>query len=348
MHSKPVFHIFIPSLLKPLSAWNRDFLFETQSPSLSDLLTSLETSNKQKVHGLEARFLSTLGQQEGELPIAYYRYQAQHSVILDSGVLCADPVHLEVGMNDITLTEKISDLSDDEAIELIELLNLHFKQDGLEFTFGTNQHWYVTFPAAESVLTTHIDQVLKKNISGLLATSLQRNWQQIQNEAQMLLHNAEVNQNRERVGLTPVNSLWFWGGGKPHTIELPKKKIQNLFASDETQGKTLAIAAGCDWQPLPQTGKQLLEKATGLNYVILDHLFLPAVHDNLEDYQRELSSIDENFIKPLLNAWQQNKIDIIIDDCDGLIIKPLKLPAWKFWLKPKSLLQIAKENHVDT
>ena len=347
MHSKPVFHLFIPSLLKPLIVWNRDFLFEPQSPFFIDLLTSLETSNKQKVHGLDARILSILGQQDGELPIAYYRYQAQHSSILGSGILCADPVHLEVGINDITLTEKISDLSDDEALELIELLNLHFLQDGLEFIFGSNQHWYVTYPYSESVQTTPIDQALNTNIASLMATSAQRNWQQIQNEAQMLLHNAEVNQNRERVGLTPVNSLWFWGGGKPDKIELPKKKIQNLFASDETQGKTLAIAAGCDWQSLPQTGKQLLENATGLNYIILDHLFMPAVHDNLENYQRELSSIDENFIKPLLHAWQQNKIDIIIDDCDGLTIKPSKVPAWKFWLKPKSLLQIAKENQVD-
>ena len=348
MHSKPVFHLFIPSLLKPLSVWNRDFLFEPQSPILCDLLTSLGTSNKQKVHGLDARFLSTLGQQEGELPIAYYRYQAQHSSILDSGLLCADPVYLEVGMNDITLTEKISDLTNEEALEIIEVLNQHFKQDGLEFIFSSNQHWYVSYPDSESVQTTPIDQALNTNIAGLMATSAQRNWQQIQNETQMLLHNAEVNQNRERVGLTPVNSIWFWGGGKPHTIELPKKKIQKLFASDETQGKTLAIAAGCDWQPLPQTGKQLLENATGLNYVILDHLFLPAVHDKLEEYQRELSSIDENFIKPLLHAWQQYKIDIIIDDCDVLTIKPLKVPAWKFWLKPKSLLQIAKENQVNT
>ena len=347
MHSKPVFHLFIPCLLKPLSAWSRDFLFEPQSPNLRNLLLTLEVTNTQKVQGLDACFLSTFSQQVGELPIAHYRYKAQHSSIFDSGIVCADPVHLEVGMNDVTLTEQISDLSDDDALELIEILNQHFKQDGLEFIFGSNQHWYASFPADELVHTTPLDQALKKNIAGLLPVSSHRNWQQIQNEVQMLLHSAEVNQNRERAGLTPVNSLWFWGGGQPHKSEQLKQNTEKLFSSNETQGKTFAVAAGCNWSALPQTGKQLLEYASGLNYVILDQLFLPAIHDNLEDYQRELSVIDENFIMPLLHAWQQNKIDIIIDDCDGISIKPLKVPTWKFWVKPKSIVQIAKENQVN-
>jgi len=42
-------------------------------------------------------------------------------------------------MNDVTLSHKITDLTNDEADELIEILNKHFNEDGLSFIFGDNQ-----------------------------------------------------------------------------------------------------------------------------------------------------------------------------------------------------------------
>jgi hypothetical protein len=347
MSKIPVFHLFIPQLLQPLCSWEKDFLFDPKCNNFPHLFKSLGATNIQKVHGLAACFFSSLGSNIKELPLAHYRFKMHRDCGLDrmtQSIMCADPIHLEVGMNDIILTEKISDLTDEEALELIEILNQHFKLDGLEFIFGTSQHWYISFPADELVQTTPIDLVLKKNISGFLATSPQRNWQRIQNEVQMLLHSAAVNQNREMAGLVPVNSLWFWGGGQP---QQSKHQVQKLFCSDETQGKTFAMVADCNWQALPREGDQLLKNASGLNFVILDQLFMPAIHDNLEAYQHELSSIDENYIKPLLQAWQQNNIDLIIHDCNGIKIKPLKVPVWKFWKKPKSLLQIAKETSAE-
>ncbi len=305
------------------------------------MLNRIDVSSKQKVHGLGACFLNNIGYKKSELAVAIFRSKLHIDVDLNNNqsIMCADPVHLKVGMNDITLTEKITNLHQDDVLELIELLNQHFKQDDLEFFVGSNQHWYVSFPEGESVQTTPVDQVLNKNITGMLASSPQRNWQAIQNEVQMLLHGSEVNKQREKAGLVPVNSIWFWGGGQAQTV---KYQVQNIYSSDEIQGKTFAKAAKCVWRELPENADQLINNISGTNVVILDQLFLPAIYDDLKTYQQELTMIDENYIKPLLNAWQQNKIELIIEDCNGNSIKPLKVSAWKFWQKPKSLLQISQ------
>jgi len=356
MSPKPQIHLSIPALFEPLELWNKDFRFEVTSNYLSLLLTSLEFVHVQKVHGLSACFFSSLGFNDTEIPAAHYRALAHRNNLIDAtlndnkhAILCADPVHFEVGMSDVTLTEIISGLSEAEAQEILHLLNQHFHQDKLQFIYGSNQHWYVTFPKSESIKTSPLDAVLNKNIVGLLPVSEQRNWQQIQNEIQMLLHSSELNNQREIAGLTSLNSLWFWGGGKPDII---KSDYEKIFSNDEQekneiQGKMFAQAANCEWQKLPQNGIELINQLknqgqrTGKYYVLLDQLQQPVREENLDAYQNVLTHIDENYIKPLMLAWKKNQIDLVIDAADGSLIRPLKTPIWSFWKKPQPLSDIA-------
>ena len=140
MQKKPVFHLFIPYLFDSLKAWHHDFLFEINASHLSTLLNQYIKINNKKCQSLDVAFFQTLNSEIEELPVAYYRHQVQFGEKL-TGLICADPVFLEVGMNDVTLTDKITDLTDDEAKELLEILNNHFAQDGLQFVFGSNQSW---------------------------------------------------------------------------------------------------------------------------------------------------------------------------------------------------------------
>ena len=344
MHKKPIFHLFIPSLLQPLNIWYQDFLFEVNSTHLCTLLTQLTKTNTSRVNSIYSAFFYTLNPETDELPIASYRHQVQTGDKLH-GLICADPVHLEVGMNDVTLTDKITDLSNDEAKELIGLLNQHFTQDGLQFIFGSNRCWYVSFPENETVKSYDLDSVLFQNIADKLAHSEQRNWQAIQNESQMLLHNSDVNQQRKLVGLKPVNSLWFWGGGKPQITQF---QAEIIYSSDENlsklRGQLFAKAAKCESQTLPKRTSQLvgqIETKTTTQVLLLDQLFMPALENKLDEFQQELDDIDEHIIKPLLHAWQKDQIDIVIDCCDGIVLKPQRTPPWKFWLKPQKLREIS-------
>lgn len=344
MQNKPVFHLFIPYLLQSLNTWHQDFLFEVKATHLSTLFTQFTKIRTNQSRSIDSSFFQTLSPETEGLPVAYYRHQVQLNEKL-KGLICADPIYLEVGMNDVTLTHKITDLTDDEATELIEILNNHFAQDGLKFIFGSNQCWYVLFPENETVQSHDLDSVLLKNIADKLAHSVQRNWQVIQNETQMLLHSSEINQQREIAGLKPVNSLWFWGAGEPQVAQL---EVAKIYSTDETlsklRGELFARAANCELQTLPEDSTFLLDhldQKISTQILLLDQLFMPALENRLDDFQQELEHIDNNIIKPLLQAWQKNDINIVIDCCDGTVLKPQRVPACKFWLKPKSLREIA-------
>lgn len=367
MQGKNVFHLFIPSLLQQLKSWQHDFSFEVDAPHLSELLTQYSHNKSVGSQSLDEAFFRTIDSKVAELPIAYYRYQAQANEV-NNHLICADPIHLEAGMNDVTLTNKITDLSESEADELIQILNKHFSQDGLQFIYGSNQHWYLSYDASdnkEEAIHTHVlDSVLMQNIVGKTATSINPskfNWQVIQNETQMLLHTSEVNQQREIAGLKTVNSLWFWGAGKPiHSSNISNFDVETIYSTTEfssrNRGELFAKATESQWRCLPEDLSQLIAQvSTRLSsqkahesdskpttqVLILEQLFMPNLENNLEDFQRELTQIDNELFKPLLKAWKDNRIDVVVDCCDGNVLKPHPPAFWKFWLQPKKLHELA-------
>lgn len=82
-----------------------------------------------------------------------------------------------------------------------------------------------------------------------------KRWRMFFNEAQVVLHQHPVNQERRGRGLPPVNCLWFWGGGG-----LPawtRSQLQLVY-SDDPIAAALASAAGVACQPLARLdGKSL-------------------------------------------------------------------------------------------
>lgn len=355
MQKKPIFHLFVPYLLQSLNTWYQDFIFDVEAEHFSTLLTQFTHLKTGRPQGINSAFFHTLNPATEELPIAYYRHQVQLASTLE-GLVCADPVHLEIGMKDVTLTHQITDLSNAEAKELIAILNHHFAQDGLQFIFGSNQSWYVLLAEHETLQSHDLDSLLLQNIIEKSICSDprtdQRNWQVIQNETQMLLHGADVNRQREAAGLKPVNSLWFWGAGKPqnHRLFTMDKIYAGSGASSTLRGQLFCAAALCEPQALlelPETSddmtlllKQITHKKTATHVLLLEQLFVPAIENNLDDFQQALTHIDKQLIKPLLQAWKNNEIDIVIDCCDANVLKPLKVPAWKFYLKPQRLREL--------
>jgi len=346
---KPIIHLCIPQLLQPLALWKRDFLFEPEAPELASLLSQFERQESGSIQGADASLFHAVGIiNNTELPVAGYRFQAHFKKEPKQFLICADPIHLVVGMNDITLTKKIDDLSDDEAQELIDDLNQHFKQDGLVFSKGSNCHWYLALAEKEAIKTTPLDEVIRKNIKDYLPHSESRNWNVLQNEAQMILHASAVNQQREMAGLPTVNSLWFWGGGGVEVIASEQKNVACIYHNDsyeaEIKARTAAKVVNCETQKLAEDGSDLpslINREQGKSIILLDQLFQAAIHDNLDLYQQALAKLDTQIIKPLSHAWKVRKIEIIIDGCDGKILKPIKPSVWKFWKnKPCSLADI--------
>ena len=56
--------------------------------------------------------------------------------------------------------------------------------------------------------------------------------------------------------------------------------------------------------------------------------------------KKEFNAVTK-IINPLKQAWNAGEIEILIDSCNGEILKPIKPKAWKFWERNQfsSLLQ---------
>ncbi len=343
--------IFVPQLVQPLKAWQDDFGFVPETPVLSSLLAHCHVKKTASI-GFERSLFSALGfPGDKELPIARYRICEE---TFDAGIstsqlrqsqqtlLCADPVHCEVGMNDVTLTEKVNDLSEPESDELIALLNQHFAEDGLRFFAGRRGRWYVQLDKQEVFSGTLLDDVVGKNIFPYLPTSKDRNWLSLQNEVQMLLHAANLNQTREISGLPSVNSLWFWGGGECFK---PRLNFDAIFAREAcSAAQVFAKASGTQWCDLSFDNiEKLLSQNTHRNLaVIFDQLVEPAQMTDIDRWQAELNGLEKAFIEPLQAAWKKGHVDLSLDTCYGKIFTPLKTMRWKFWQSPDiSLLDLS-------
>ena len=354
MPNKPLVHLILPQLLQPLQLWKKGYKFEVQSVFFTKLLQSMRYQ-QQSCTGFNASLFSSIGFSiEEELPVAHYRYQVHCNSRPPKNtlLLCADPVHLVVGMSDITLTNKITDLTEAEASELIDLLNAHFNQDDITFTIGSNSQWYLSLPVPATISTTPIEDVIRKNIAHYPIQSSQRNWQALQNEMQMLLHSAPLNQHREMAGLSSVNSLWLWGGGMPQGVD---QNTSWVLSDNEISGKMLATAGQSAYQQSTyrqSAHSQSIEENTspefdfsklpiGKTIIINESLVEPAINDDIDAYQAEINMLDKHLIKPLFELWKNNKINLQIDSCNGKLITPMPISVWKFWKKiPGSLSEL--------
>jgi hypothetical protein len=146
--------------------------------------------------------------------------------------LRADPVHMRVGQDSVTLHDaSILAVTRPEADALGAALKAHFAADGLELVTPHPERWYVRVPEGEMPVTTPLPLATGHNVFGLLPKGTGRiNWGSAITEAQMVLSNHEVNSAREAANQPAINSVWFWGGGvMPERVE---SSYALLYASE--------------------------------------------------------------------------------------------------------------------
>ena len=128
--------------------------------------------------------------------------------------LAADPVTLAVGRDDIQLTAIVDDLGRADADALLSTLNAHFAADGLAFIAPQTDAFFVRVAAAPRLATQPPGAASGRSLRTLLPEGPDADaWRRWQSEIQMLLFDHPVNNERERAGRPPANSLWFSCGG---------------------------------------------------------------------------------------------------------------------------------------
>jgi len=329
MSDIPVLHILVPDLLAPLKLWNKDFGFMPEAETIATLLSQ----SKQKqvpFKDLDTAIFSLLGfSSEQELPYAYFRINNEPSnstlVAHKGSFLCADPVHLKAGANEIILdTDPLSDLSEEESTQFIQQLNAHFSEDGLQFVKGSYDRWYLLLDRDDSIRTTPLRALRGQSIANHLPHSEQINLHQLQNEIQMLLHSATANVSRGQEGKLAVNSLWFWGGGLQTEARTRVRTV--IGGGVGVTGELAASVAGCRFLLSATEPEQELKQleAGGHHLLILDQLTSFALNDDLDGWQKQLNQLENEWFNPIISQLNNRKLSILLQSCDGHVYLPQK------------------------
>ena len=123
-------------------------------------------------------------------------------------------------------------LSATEADDFAAALRPLLGDFGFELLLSAPERWYLRLP--EGAIPPEFSapgEVLGADIAEHLPTGAAgRRWRHLLNEIQIALHPHRRNAERSAGGRLPVNSLWFWGGGKlPNRV---RSEYQAVLSSD--------------------------------------------------------------------------------------------------------------------
>ncbi|MGY0632948.1 phosphoglycerate mutase [Luteimonas sp. A478] len=180
-------------------------------------------------------------------PIAALSRQADAGDAAGAAWLRADPAWVRPDINGARLLACGQDLqlSADDTAALVKALRPVFGDAGCPIDAPHPSRWYLRLPAGASLPESvppaeALGTDLGEHLHG--EGTIPRRWRALLSEAQIILHNHPVNAERAERGLTPVNSLWFWGGGVlPDQVKTAHAAV--MTAEEELQALSLAADA---------------------------------------------------------------------------------------------------------
>ena len=256
--------------------------------------------------------------------------------------LRADPVHLKLEGARLVLADSgVFTLSQQEAESLTDSLNAHFASVGLMFYPLRPDRWYLRLTSAPALETTPLAFAAGRSIDALLPRGADAAaWRARLNEIQMLLHDHQVNAQREAAGELPVNSVWLWGGG--NTADVLPGQFNSVWAADPFPAG-LAQAARIAARALPGSAAELLRASAdgGVNLIVLDQLRAPAKYGDAQAWRATLAQLERDWFTPLLQALKQERVGMltlhVIGPTGAHSIETTRGDLRRFWRRAKPL-----------
>jgi len=238
--------------------------------------------------------------------------------------LRADPVWIRPDINGARMFAcgEGMQLTGEDVDALLPALRTLFGDAGFPIDAPDPSRWYLrlpqgtplpSFPDPEEALGADLVELFAG--AGSPADAGMRRWRILLNEAQVILHNHPWNERRAATGKPPVNSLWFWGGGRlPDRVATAHAQV----GSDDALLQSLAANAGVPVHGLPLR----LE---------------PGDMDGVWDLRdlRDLVALDVDWLQPAHAALMRRDIDRLhLDFADGSAYLLTRSQRWRFWRKP--------------
>ena len=202
------------------------------------------------------------------------------------------------------------DLDAAQADELLAPLRPLFGDAGFPISRGAGERWYLQLPSDVRLpeFALPADALGGQLLAHLPEGDEGRRWRVLGNEAQIILHNHPRNAARIAEGKLPVNSLWFWGGGRlPDSVQSPAKVVLN--ADDELQA--LAALAGLRFKPA-ETGDVIIDLRR----------------------ERDWRRLEVEHLLPGLASLRQRHARVQLDFADGAGFRMEPGQRWRFLRRP--------------
>ena len=301
---------------------------------------SLPAVPQSSIEALLYDALGVSGVPADAIPVAPLTYRGDGREPGTDWILRADPVSLQPGAGDLTLS--MIDglrLSQTDAGALCREINGHFDEPDWKLEPLTAERWYVrcaqardlTSVAPIQALGLHIDPFVPRGAdAGALARWL--------NEVQMLLHASAVNVQRAGRGELPINSLWLWGGGFLPTR--PERETHDVWA-DHVFAVALAAHCGDRWYPRPRDATAWLEtmdESRREHVIVIDQALAFAQQVDIESWRVFLGELEIAWLAPLADALRQGRLTSIeIHDGTARSHRLRRASIRKWWRRRQSI-----------
>lgn len=347
--------LLIPSLLWPDTTQPQ--IYEDLSlPSLERLL-SKGTPRRHPAQEMEVWLCTAFNiAKQHDWPIAPIMLHVEDANLITNSNdywMRADPVHLRIEQNHVMLADsQVFRISQEEAQDIAQSLNQNV---GHHYNFSLlplhADRWYLRLSHSPQVQTHSLSQVTCRNINNFLPVGSESIiWHKIFNEAQMLLHEHPINQQRESRGELPINSVWFWGGGvMPGAIH---SRYSHIWSNYDL-AHALALASHIPYSKLPITADEWLscDKLSDSPLVILDNLSVHAKYRSAYEWRETLKRMENNWFLPLYQALKAGKINqitiVAINEHSLLEFVTMRSNLWKFWLMTRPLSSYIVKHHAN-
>jgi hypothetical protein len=183
-----------------------------------------------------------------------------------------------------------------------------------------------------------LSEVVGRNVDSFLPEGTAgADWRFVTNEVQMLLHGAEVNREREARGVPPINSLWFWGGGRAPT-SLPGRFSKVYAGSVFSRG--LAVLTGLRADPLPTNAKGLLHGSlAGEQLLVNASLHRYVLDADYAGWKGALAELHRDWIDPLHHALKKSQVRALrFFPCNGYGYRLDRRCLRRFWRRRATLI----------
>ena len=262
-----------------------------------------------------------------DIPLAPVTRLAEGAMEIHRWWMRADPVALQADRDSVVmLSNVVEDLTPEESIQLACELAPLFRDYGADLQTFSNR-WYLAWDTDPGIRTWPGQEVVGRNIIKFLPRGANgAKWLGLINEAQMLLHGSEVNQQRMARGQIPANSIWLWGSGRLPTPG--RTEITTIWMQDLTT-KGLAALGDISSGPPCADAREWLEKATAGHHLV--HLVCEDVNDELE---AGLQRLNKQWLSPLLHAVKSGRLkQLTINPLHGFVYTTTSRQARRVWIR---------------